>query len=137
MKKIALVIVTLMLTVISISNAQTSKAYFESAKTKQKLNEATVAYTFQVDNITTDQQRQLFENKFKEMQSVLSVKSSLMAAGGRAAYTVSVTKQRNKEIVQRMLISAGINTVNVDGKDIETAKAVEYANAQKKQQAAK
>lgn len=123
----------LMYVVAFASYAQNSKAYFDTKTTKQKLNDNTVAYTFQVDNIPTEKQVQQLEKKFRSSSSVLEVKGQLVPED-KARYVVSVEKPGNRETLQRMLIEAGINMVNIDGVDVETSKSVEYANSLKAKQ---
>lgn len=133
MKKIALILIVVLNALSVTSHAQSMKAYFDSKTTKNKINDNMVAYTFQVDNITTEKQEQQLEEKFKSSNSVVNVKGKLMAEG-KATYVVSVNKMKNRESMRDMLIAAGINTISVDGTDVETAKSVEYSDSLKEKQ---
>lgn len=116
--------------------AQKSVAYFNSQTAKQKVNEKTVAYTFQVDNVSNDQQKQAFLTKFKSNQAVIEVKAGVVA-GNKQTYTISLAKAQNKEVLQRLLIGAGIEQVNIDGKVMESSKVIEYLQQEKKNKGAR
>lgn len=116
--------------------AQKSVAYFNSQTAKKKVDDKTIEYTFQLDNISSEQQKQAMFTKFKSSQAVIDVKVGA-ATGNKQSYTISLAKPQNKEVLQRLLISAGIEQVNIDGKVIETSKFVQYIQQEKKNKGAK
>lgn len=119
MKNLFLTIIAL----FSFSLAQAQVANFDTKTTKTKLDDASVQYTFTVEGLNGNQKA--IGEKFKAHKGVTDVK----LVGN--TYTVTMNKANNKETLQAMLLSAGINSTNVDGKTVPTGELLQYIKEQK------
>jgi len=85
--------------------------------------------TFQVSNVANDAAKQKISDVFKTTQPVIEVSSSLQ--GNIATYNVTMPKKGRVHTMQSMLVKAGVESVNVDGTVVESAKLAEYAKSKK------
>lgn len=132
MKKIFLLSFLFLFSTAATLVAQ-NKAYFDSKTAKQKVNERTVSFTFDVDNIANDQQRTALNDKFKKsIKNVTAVTSSITTAN-KAKFVAVMIRENHKETLKTMLLAAGIQTILVDGKEVKTVNLVEYLESLKKE----
>ena len=110
-----------------------NKAYFDSKTAKQKVNERTVSFTFDVDNISNDQQRLVVNDKFKKSIKNVTAVTSTLTASNKAKYVAVMIRENHKETLKTMLLAAGIQTIIVDGKEVKTTQLVEYLESLKKE----
>ncbi|MBN8696185.1 MAG: hypothetical protein J0L87_06620 [Bacteroidetes bacterium] len=132
MKKIILVTFLFMVSSVASLIAQ-NKAYFDSKTAKQKVNERTVSFTFDVDNISNDQQRLAVNDKFKKSIKNVTAVTSTLTASNKAKYVAVMIRENHKETLKTMLLAAGVQTIIVDGKEIKTTQLVEYLESLKKE----
>ncbi|MBL7889665.1 MAG: hypothetical protein JNL24_08935 [Bacteroidia bacterium] len=132
MKKIILVTLLFMVSSVASLVAQ-NKAYFDSKTAKQKVNERTVSFTFDVDNISNDQQRLAVNDKFKKSIKNVTAVTSTLTASNKAKYVAVMIRENHKETLKTMLLAAGIQTIIVDGKEVKTTQLVEYLESLKKE----
>lgn len=132
MKKIILVTLLFMVSSVASLVAQ-NKAYFDSKTAKQKVNERTVSFTFDVDNISNDQQRLVVNDKFKKSIKNVTAVTSTLTASNKAKYVAVMIRENHKETLKTMLLAAGIQTIIVDGKEVKTTQLVEYLESLKKE----
>lgn len=119
MKNLFLTIIAL----LSISFMQAQVANFNSKTTKTKIDDTSVQYTFTIEGLNGNQKA--IGEKFKAHKGVTDVK----LVGN--TYTVTMNKANNKETLQAMLLAAGINSTNVDGKNVPTGELLQYIKEQK------
>lgn len=131
MKKIILASFLLIMSSVVTLVAQ-NKAYFDSKTAKEKINERTVSFTFDVDNITNDQQRVAINDKFKKSIKFVTAVTSSVSGSGKAKFVAVMMRENNKETLKTMLLAGGIETIVVDGKEMKTEKLVEYLESLKK-----
>lgn len=132
MKKIILVTLLFMVSSVASLVAQ-NKAYFDSKTAKQKVNERTVSFTFDVDNISNDQQRLAVNDKFKKSIKNVTAVTSTLTASNKAKYVAVMIRENHKETLKTMLLAAGIQAIIVDGKEVKTTQLVEYLESLKKE----
>jgi len=129
MKKFIFTLLSFLIIGIGTSQAQ-NKAYIDTKNSKTVVNERLVSYTFTVDNISSKDQLQVIEKKFKTTKMVSSVSAELIA-GNKARFVALMIRKENRKTLQQMLLNAGITKILIDGTEVETTKAIEYLDAKK------
>lgn len=129
--KFAYSIVTAVLMFFSVSTfAQKSVASISTSTASKMIDEKTAVVTFQVSNIANDAAKQKMADTFKACQPVMSVNAALQ--GTTATYNVTMPKQGRAHTIQDMLVKAGVETITVDGKTVESKNFVQYSQDSKK-----
>lgn len=129
MKKIIFTLLSFLIIGIGTSLAQ-NKAYIDTKNSKTVVNERLMSYTFTVDNISSKDQLQVIEKKFKTTKMVSSVSAEL-TTGNKARFVALMIRKENRKTLQQMLLNAGITKIVIDGTEVETTKAIEYLDAKK------
>jgi hypothetical protein len=129
MKKFIFTLVSFLIIGIGASQAQ-NKAYIDTKNSKTVVNERLMSYTFTVDNISSKDQLQVIEKKFKTTKMVSSVSAEL-TTGNKARFVALMIRKENRKTLQQMLLNAGITKIVIDGTEVETTKAIEYLDAKK------
>ncbi|MBK7182504.1 MAG: hypothetical protein IPH89_05975 [Bacteroidetes bacterium] len=129
MKKFIFTLVSFLIIGIGASQAQ-NKAYIDTKSSKTVVNERLMSYTFTVDNISSKDQLQVIEKKFKTTKMVSSVSAELIT-GNKARFVALMIRKENRKTLQQMLLNAGITKIVIDGTEVETTKAIEYLDAKK------
>jgi|SRR6218665_443976 len=111
--------------------AQKSIATVSTSTASKMIDEKTSVVTFQVSNVANEAAKQKMIAAFKSNQGVIDATGTLQ--GTTATYNVTMPKQGRMRTVQAILVKAGIESVNVDGTTVESAKLVEYAHAKKQE----
>jgi hypothetical protein len=129
MKKFIFTLLSFLIIGIGASQAQ-NKAFVDTKNTKTVVNERLMSYTFTVDNISSKDQLQVIEKKFKTTKMVSSVSAEL-TTGNKARFVALMIRKENRKTLQQMLLNAGITKIVIDGTEVETTKAIEYLDAKK------
>ncbi len=128
MKKINLLLVAFCL-IVGSALAQKSTAYITTSS-KQKIDDRTIGYTFQVDKIANSQQKDLIATNFKKVKGVFDVAVGTLT-GDKCTYTVKMAKVNNKTTLQYMFVAADIEKVSINNELVDSAKLVEYLASKK------
>lgn len=132
MKKLVYSLVVTFLMGVSVNAlAQKSVAFFDPKTTKKSIDEKSSLVTFQLDNIANDAAKQKFHNAFKANSQIVREVNSTLLAGGKASYTLKMDNQRMVPALQNVLLSAGIESLNVAGQVVATKDLVTYMKERK------
>lgn len=110
--------------------AQKSTAFLLLKSSKQVVDERTAIVTFQLNNVSDEKTKQKFQDSFKTYQGVREVNATLQS-GNMASFSLTMPKKGTSQALQNIFKTAGIETVNIDGKNVETYNLVNYINEQK------
>lgn len=136
MKKITLSLVFAFTMLLSVNAfAQKSVATINTSTGSKMVDEKTTIVTFDVSNVASEVAKKKIADAFKSCQSVFDASGTLH--GTTATYSVKMAKTGSVRTMQAMLVKAEIETVNLDGTVVESAKLVEHKQKIKKENSAR
>ena len=133
MKKLVYSLVITFLMGLSVNTiAQNAKqapvatvAYLNLKTAKKIVDEKTAIVTFQLNNISDESIKERYRNSFSKFQRVQEVTATLQK-GNMASFSIKMDKTGTLPTLQKMLATARVESVNIDGKLVATKDLAKY-----------
>lgn len=117
--------------IMGVQKAAAQKACFNSKTSRQVVNNETVAFVCDMQQLQSKESANTLANKIKTYKGVKNVEVKDYNIN-KANFVISLPKKRGVAILQNALLAAGIATVYIDNKPVPTSQLTAVVQGMKK-----
>ncbi|MCX6296029.1 MAG: hypothetical protein NTX97_08180 [Bacteroidetes bacterium] len=122
---------TIIALVIGANRANAQKAYFNSKTSRQVVNQETLVFTCEMQELKSKDAAVVLATKMRATKAVTNVEVKDYNVN-KANFVISTPKKQGLLSLQKALLGAGIETVYLDSKPIKTSELAQVVRAMKK-----